>query len=236
MASALRHSERLNGKIALVISGLNQASQAFWSHPRVSGLYPELLFNIHCVIRASVPLMEAARRAALDRSGRDPVAARVAAYLERHIPEELHHDEWLLEDLQVVGVEPDEVLNRVPPVTAASLVGSQYYWALHVHPVAIMGYLAVLEGNPPSAPFLEGVIARTGLPRQAFRTYLKHSLLDPHHGAELNAALDAMPLSEQHSALLGVNAFQTVASLQAMFKELVEQVASRPRGVRLSAG
>ncbi|HEV2177761.1 MAG TPA: iron-containing redox enzyme family protein [Terriglobia bacterium] len=232
MPRALRHSERLNGKIELVISGLNGASLNFWRHPRVCELYPELLFNIHCVIRASVPLMETARRAALDRAGSDAVAALVAAYLERHIPEEMHHDEWLLNDLRVLGKDPAEVLMRVPPVTAAALVGSQYYWALHAHPVAIMAYLAVLEGNPPSAPFLEEVIATTGLPREAFRTYLKHALLDPHHGAELNTTLDAMPLSEQHAVLLGVNAFQTVASLQAMFRELAEQAAAQPAGVR----
>jgi len=232
MASALRHSERLNGKIGLVISGLNQASLDFWRHPRIAELYPELLFNIHCVIRASVPLMETARRAALDLAVSDAVAAQVAAYLERHIPEEMHHDEWLLDDLRVLGKDPAEVLKRVPPVAAAALVGSQYYWTLHAHPVAIMGYLAVLEGNPPSAPFLEEVIATTGLPREAFRTYLKHALLDPHHGAELNAALDAMPLTEQHSALLGVNAFQTVGALQAMFRELAGQPAAQAAGVR----
>lgn len=232
MPRALRHSERLNAKIELVISGLNGASLAFWRNPRVSELYPELLFNIHCVIRASVPLLETVRQAALDRAGHDAVAALVAAYLERHIPEEMHHDEWLLDDLRVLGKDSAEVLMRVPPVTAAALVGSQYYWALHAHPVAIMAYLAVLEGNPPSAPFLEEVIATTGLPREAFRTYLKHALLDPHHGAELNTALDAMPLSEQHAVLLGVNAFQTVGSLQAMFRELAEQAAAQPAGVR----
>ena len=230
MDGVLRHSERLNGKIELVIGALNRASLDFWRHPRICELYPELLFNIHCVIRASVPLMEAARHAALRCADNDPVAGLVAAYLERHIPEEMHHDEWLLDDLRVLGREPAQVLKRVPPVTAAALVGSQYYWALHVHPVAIVAYLAVLEGNPPSAPFLEDVITRTGLPREAFRTYLKHSLLDPHHGAELNQALDAMPLTEPQSALLGVNAFQTVGALRTLFQELAAQPVARAAG------
>ena len=35
--------------------------------------------------------------------------------------------------------------------TAAALVGAQYYWIRHVHPVALLGYVMLLEGYPPSA-------------------------------------------------------------------------------------
>ncbi len=226
MARALSHSQQLRRKIRLLSPWLDRSSRAFWAHPGVRELYPELLFNVHCIIRASVPLLETALGAAHARSDVDRVAALLAGYLSRHIPEERHHDDWLLEDLEVLGVERSQVLKRIPSPTAAALVGAQYYWVLHAHPVGVLGYVAVLEGNPPSPSFLEGVVARTGLPRAAFRTYFKHGSLDPQHGEDLNAALDSMPLTASQSALVGVSAFHTVGLLRALFDGLVESRAA----------
>ena len=38
----------------------------------------------------------------------------------------------------------------MPPPSVAGLVGSQYYWILHHHPVAFLGYVALMEGYPPT--------------------------------------------------------------------------------------
>ena len=54
------HSQRLRGKIALVLPELLAAGRALMDHPRIAELYPEYLFTLHCMTRASVPLMEAA--------------------------------------------------------------------------------------------------------------------------------------------------------------------------------
>jgi hypothetical protein len=66
-------------------------------------------------------------------------------YLERHIEEERHHDEWTLDDLAAVGIEPAQTLAIRPTANVAALVGAQYYWILHHHPVALLGYMATLE-------------------------------------------------------------------------------------------
>jgi Iron-containing redox enzyme len=196
------------------------ALDRFWSQPDLPERYPELLFHIHCVVRATVPAMEAARRKAEDLAASDPVAAGVAAYLARHIPEELHHDEWLLDDMVALGASRDAVMRRIPSATAAALVGTLYYWVLHAHPVAWMGYAAVAEGHPPSDQFLLDTIARTGIPAEGFRTYLKHARLDPHHAREMDEALDALPLTAGHNALIGVVAFHTMHGLARLFEEL----------------
>jgi hypothetical protein len=213
-----RHSQTLRRKIRLASSGMFDALDRFWSQPNLAARYPELLFQIHCIVRASVPAMEAARRRAEELSPSDPVAAGVADYLARHIPEELHHDDRLLDDMVALGASRDAMLRRVPSLTAATLVGPLYYWVIHAHPVAWMGYGAVIEGNPPSDLFLLDVMKRTGLPAEGFRTYLKHARLDPHHAREMDEALDSLPLTAEQSGLIGVVAFHTMHHLSALFE------------------
>ncbi|MGH9928334.1 MAG: iron-containing redox enzyme family protein [Pyrinomonadaceae bacterium] len=200
----------------------DRAAYAFWTHLDLRELYPELLLTIHATIRASVPLMEAAVAAARERAGTDAVAAGVAAYLARHVSEEQGHDEWLLDDLEALGYSRERVLRLIPSPTVAAMVGAQYYWAAHVHPICLLGYLAVLEGEPATVTFLEGVVVRTGLPHAAFRTFFKHAQLDPHHSAELYATLDELPLTEEQTTALGLSAMQTVRLLGNSFEELVK--------------
>jgi len=155
---------------------------------------------------------------------------------------------WSLGDLIGYGANPEEcvevgrehftfslagnhdfvVTGRAPSATIASLVGPQYYWIKHTHPVALMGYIAVLEGNPPVATAIDRLIERTGFPPEAFRTLTEHSALDAHHFDEFNQALDALPLTPDQSALVGVSAMHTVASIARLFDEIVESVAARP--------
>ena len=169
------HSQILRHKIRLANGRMFDALDRFWTRSDLAARYPELLFHLHCVLRATVPAMEAARRKAEELSASDAAAAGVADYLARHIPEELHHDDWLLDDIAALGASRDEVLRRIPPATAATTVGTVYYWVLHAHPVAWMGYAAVAEGHPPSERFLLAVMERTGIPHEGFRTYLKHA-------------------------------------------------------------
>jgi hypothetical protein len=64
----------------------------------------------------------------------------------------------MLDDLEVLGVSRESVARRVPSPTMAALIGPRYYWILNVHPVVLLGYLEVLEGEPPVAERLEEAI------------------------------------------------------------------------------
>ena len=171
--------------------------------------------------------MEAASGEARRRAAVDPVAAGVASYLARHAEEERDHDEWLLDDLAVLGVDRSEVLARVPSPTVASLVGSQYYWALHYHPVSLLGYFAFMEGYPPATSLIAELLSRTGFPPEAFRTMAKHGELDGNHRSELDEAIDRLPLSHEQEVLLGLSVLSGLPLLAASIEEVLETDRAR---------
>jgi hypothetical protein len=216
-------SEHLRGKIELLLPAVVDATDRFVSHPSARDLYPEYLFTSHCIIRASVPLMEEGRGQAQAAAAADPVSAALAPYLEEHIPEELHHDEWLLDDLEVLGKERSDILARPPTPTIAALVGAQYYWIRHYHPVALLGYIAVLEGYPPTTALIDTLVAKTGYSREAFRTLIAHAELDPGHRDELDELLDTLSLTREQSEVLGLSAMFTVHMLTRALDEVISR-------------
>jgi pyrroloquinoline quinone (PQQ) biosynthesis protein C len=175
----------------------------------------------HQIIRATVPLTEAALAEA--RRLDDPLGPSLAAYLEEHVDEERGHDETLLRDLQVLGIDRTDVLERMPSPAVAALVGSQYYWVLHYHPVTFLGYVALMEGYPPTSELIETLIARTGYPPEAFRTYIEHAELDPGHRDHLDRTIDSLPLEERHETALGISAIGTASMAARSLEEILEQ-------------
>ena len=228
----MNHSQVLRGKIDLVAPSMHRAMNAFWTNPQLAATFPEFLYTTYCIGRSTVPLLEAALNEANVRRSRDRVAACVADYCVRHIPEESGHDEGVLRDLKTLGVSREQVTQKIPSPTLAALIGAQYYWVLNVHPIALLGYLEVLEGEPPVAEKLEEAIQRSGLPREAFRTYFQHADVDQKHRDDLRKELDRMPLSREHTSILGISAFQTVEMVRQIFEQLV---ATASQGSSLKA-
>ena len=197
------------------------AFTALVDHPDIATLFRRYLINTHAIIKATVPLFETARDRARVLAAEDPVAAAVAEYVEQHIVEELHHDEWLLDDLEAIGERREDVMKAIPPPSVAALVGSQYYWVLHVHPVAILGYLAFVEGYPPTTELIDLLIQRTGYPPDAFRTYALHGELDEGHRDDIDRVIDSLPLTEAQETLLGLAAMSGVVMLARTLEDVL---------------
>lgn len=214
---------RLRQKLSLATGPLGAACTSLVEDPRLAELWPEYLIAQHQIIRATVPLTEVAAERARALLDTDPVAGELTAYLDEHVGEELGHDEDLLDDLEVLGLERDEVLARMPSPTVASLVGSQYYWILHYHPIAFLGFVALMEGFPPTAELIRTLIATTGHPAEAFRTFVDHGELDPGHRDRLDHTLDSLPLTPQHEVVMGVSA----TSSAGLAAEVVREVLGR---------
>ncbi len=223
----LTNSQRLRVKLKFALPELGLAGGAIRTHPHMAEIVPDYLYTTHCMIRASVPLMHAAAERSQALADSDAVAAALASYFAKHIREEMHHDEWLLEDLAVLGFERAELLERPPSPTVAAMVGSQYYWIHHYHPVALLGYIAVMEGYPPTVEQVDELVQSTGFPREAFRTMLRHAQLDPFHRDDLDQLIDALPLTPAQVGVLGVSGLQTVHLGSQAGREIVQRFDER---------
>ncbi len=184
-------------------------------------LVREYLFRTHCVARASVPLMKTALRLAKARAKADVVAAGIVDYLAEHIEEEKDHERWIANDLASLGVSAEEIARRVPPPSIAAGVGAQYYWVQHFHPVALFGYMAVLESSAPSVAGLERALRRSPVPKAAFRTIIWHAERDLEHSRELTDCVDALPLSAEQEGAVEASALATLQLLERNGAELL---------------
>ncbi len=211
---------RLRAKIDLAYPALAQTSERLWTSPRVAELYPAYLVTMHGIVRSATPLMEAALDRARVLAPDDPVAAGLVPYLAHHAPEEAGHERWIIQDLEVLGRSGDDVIRQIPSASVATLVGAQYYWLRHHHPVSLLGHMAVIEGHPPKPGFAERLQRATGLPEDAFRTLSRHEELDTGHARELDEVIDSLPLRPEHETMLGISALHTIESAITVFDEL----------------
>jgi Iron-containing redox enzyme len=227
-------SERLTQKVDLLLPAFATPGRLLLEHPRVRALYPQYFAVSSLVSLAMVPLMETALVRARAIAPGDPVAARLAEYLERHIPEEIHGDEpgrATLDDLEALGVDTVVLRTRPLPPKIAALIGTQCFWIWNCHPVAVLGFLE-LEALHPYVATVEQLIERTGLPRQGFRQLLLHAEVDVAHAEELHRVIDSLPLEPRQEELIALSALQTMAFLIDAWLDVVtdnaEPLTARP--------
>jgi pyrroloquinoline quinone (PQQ) biosynthesis protein C len=223
----VRNSEIIRAKIALFGGELGKASSALWGHRQFPHIYREYIYQSHSIIRASVPLMQAAEQACADpRHTGNPVLADFARYLHRHIPEETGHHEWILNDGEALGLDRQSILDRLPAESASQLVGVQYYWIHHYNPIALAGYIATMEGAPDKAEFIQGIAARNRLPLECFSSLLYHARIDHQHRKDLDEVLDSLPLTPADLALIGISSLRTIRMMTGIMEEIVEAGSS----------
>jgi len=171
---------------------------------RFKELYPAFLIQTYHYIRQSCPLMQSALKS-LVATGSAP---RCQAFLRQHLEEEKGHDEWVLEDLQGLEVSRLSVAVALPLPAVVGLVGSQMYLIEHVSPVALLGYMYVLEAYPQSQRFLGIIEEQHGIARTRITALSHHSEIDHAHREELLSLLDDAAFSNEerqgilHSALM----------------------------------
>lgn len=210
-----------------ILDGLLRSHAArLWAVPDQSASYADYLVRMHFLTRASVPLMERALEHARSLSD-DPVAAMLVPYFEHHIPEERGHERWIVEDLPVIDPIAAARVAEIPSVAAAEMVGAQYYWLTHHHPVAVLGYIMFAEGSPPATRGIDALRELTGLPKEAFRTLYRHAKLDVRHRRELFALVDSLPLTETQIACVSTAATHASVSFLRMHRDLEARALAR---------
>lgn len=238
-AQPVRNSEIVRSKIALFDRRLGHTAHLFWSHPQFPQVYREYIYQSHSIIRASVPLMQAAEKACqLPQHACDPALEGFGRYLRHHIPEEIGHHEWIVNDGVAMGLDRQDILQRLPKESATQLVGVQYYWIHHYSPIALAGFIATMEGSPPPAEFFQAVAARNNLSLKCFSSFLYHAKIDPQHRKDLDAVLDALPLTPAQLELIGISSLRTIRMMTGILEDIIETGASLktpPTGSRLSS-
>jgi hypothetical protein len=157
----------------------------------------ENLKFMHAVMVASEPLLETA----LDQK---PLPETVRNYYADHLEEERSHADWLVEDLASIDVKPALIDWR-----AARIVGAQYYLIHHVSPVALLGYIAVLECRPAPMAQIEQLEALHG--KALLRTMRYHAEHDIEHGKALLDLIDT--IDDDSRRLIVANVIHTAAWL-----------------------
>lgn len=176
--------------------------------PKTLAHYIRYLHLMHDVIRASIPLMELA----LARwGGQTAHSSQLDDYYRGHIAEESGHVELVLQDLCELGISNTEALARTPDLTIVAMTGAQYYWLEHVSPLPLLGYIAFLEGTPPTSATIDAVKAILPEGSKAYRALAVHAEADPHHNREMDQLLDRLDLAPQQASLIGASAMQTAS-------------------------
>ncbi|MBV1850641.1 iron-containing redox enzyme family protein [Catellatospora tritici] len=216
----------LRQTVDLVMPMLRRASGRMWAAQHDARCYREWLCVCHDLVRATAPLLTEALAESVRHGD-----SLLVDYFAEQLAEEFGHDRWVEQDLAAAGFDPGSLADRVPVTAAARLVGAQYYWIRHAHPVALLGHIAVLEWLPPRADLAHDLAERTGLSTDAFRTLARHADLDVAHGRRLDEVLAGLPVDGRHRRLVTTSALTTAHGLVELMTDLVASMpATRPSG------
>jgi hypothetical protein len=210
----------LTGLFSLVAPQLSRAAGRMWAAEPAVDLYHRWLLVSHDLLRATADLL--ARAAAECVRREDDLSAVLAPYYAGQLAEEYGHERWVAEDLADAGGDPGWLAGRIPAPAAARLVGAQYYWMRHLHPVALTGHIAMLEWHTPHPELVPELRKRTGLPERAFRTIRRHVALDIEHGKQLGDLFDGTELAPRHRDLVRRSALTTAYGLVEVMQYITE--------------
>lgn len=191
----MRYSDRVNQSIVAarnLVAPLDLTNRAV--------LIANLCF-VHQFISASERLVDEAAQEA---------TGELRDYYLEHAEEERGHAAWLAADLLTAGAD---VMKIPKSRTAVAMAGGQYYLMKHVSPAALLGYMAVLEGNPMPMEMIEHLEALHGV--DLLRTVRYHAEHDIDHGAYLAQMID-----KTKDGIIMESAVQTALYLNEFQREL----------------
>jgi hypothetical protein len=169
---------------------------------RLTVVIANLVFLHDAIVASERLLIEAMR--STERQPRSSFHSRLRKYYRSHLDEERDHVQWMRDDLKSVGVVPE-----LPDKLAVAMAGSQYYLLKHAHPAALLGYMAVLEGDPTPVEVIESLEQAHGEPLLRCARY--HAVKDLEHAKELFAVIDDTP-----DSLLGLISYSADNTLDYM--------------------
>jgi len=196
-----------------LVSRTDEARREFEANSRVldivaNGLnlerYRKLLLELYHVVWHFNPTCAAAACRITDQH-RD-----VRYFLYDHMNEEKGHEEWVLNDLQVVGVSGEQARAYEPTLVMLGLNGYNYWSADRRHPCSVLGMLYALEvvasvyGGQMTAAITESLLLEGD---RGISFISSHATLDAEHLADLRVVLNKIEDEPAQAAVIESTVF-----------------------------
>ena len=166
--------------------------------------YRRLLTELYHVVWHFNPTCAAAASRVSDQH------RHVRYFLYDHMHEEKGHEEWVLNDLEVVGVSRDQARAYKPTLVMLGLNGYNYWSAEHRHPCSVLGMVYTLEvvasvyGGAMTSSITEALLLEGD---RGISFISSHATMDAEHMAELRVILNQIEDDETKEAVIESVAF-----------------------------
>ena len=197
---------------AELVGQTDEDRRAFENHPVLmdavaNGMsverYRALLLELYHVVWHFNPVCAAAA----SRMG-DPAHEAlqpIRHFLYEHMHEETGHEQWVLNDLESVGVSLENARAHAPAMHTLALNGYNYWAAERRHPCSVIGMLYTLEviasvyGGPFAAAIRESLLLEG---EHGVSFISQHATLDAQHMAELRVVMNRISDADARTAVV----------------------------------
>jgi pyrroloquinoline quinone (PQQ) biosynthesis protein C len=192
---------------AQLVTRTDEARREFENHPVVldavaNGLtlarYRRLLLELYHVVWHFNPICAAAA----SRVGDEQRAIRY--FLYEHMHEESGHEEWVINDLEAMGIARSEAEAAPPSPFIATLCGYNYWSADRRHPCSALGMMYALEviasvyGGPFASALRESLLLEGD---RGVSFISSHATMDTEHMVALRKILNTLTDPKAQAAI-----------------------------------
>jgi pyrroloquinoline quinone (PQQ) biosynthesis protein C len=191
----------------------DEERRSFETNPKVldivaNGLpverYRNLLLELYHVVWHFNPICAAA-------ASRIPDSHKhIRFFLYDHMKEEAGHEEWVLNDLDAVGVDRGYAISCQPKFFVTALIGYNYWIADRRHPCGVLGMVYALEviasvyGGPVTSAIRDSLLLETD---RGISFISSHATLDAAHMAELRVVMNQIEDDDAKDSIVAATAF-----------------------------
>ena len=191
-----------------LVSRTDEARRAFETHPVVmdavaKGMslerYRRLLLELYHVVWHFNPVCAAAASRLPDEH------RQIRYFLYEHMHEEMGHEQWVVNDLEAVGVAPAQSVQHAPAPYTLALNGYNYWAAERRHPCSVLGMLYALEviASVYGGPFASAISESLLLEGERGISFIgSHATMDAKHMAELREILNTLHDEQAREAVV----------------------------------
>jgi pyrroloquinoline quinone (PQQ) biosynthesis protein C len=195
-----------------LVTRTDEDRRAFETHPKLvdavaHGMsverYRALLLELYHVVWHFNPVCAAAA-ARLGTPAHDPDAA-LRYFLYEHMHEESGHENWVLNDLEAIGVTRADARAHRPGPHTLALNGYNHWSAAQRQPASVLGMLYALEviASVYGGPFASAIRESLLLEGEHGVSFISsHATLDSQHMAELRQVLNRITDDSAREAIV----------------------------------